>query len=56
MNKRSILTRIGTFFSDLCKWFKQTTSLASGPCFNPENLSDEEIKEIVQIICQKKTQ
>ena len=56
MNKRSILTRIGKFFSDLCKWFKQTTSLASGPCFNPENLSDEEIKEIVQIICQKKTQ
>lgn len=50
MNKRSIFTRIGKFFSDLCKWFKQTTSLASVPCFSPENLSDEDIHEIMNII------
>ena len=50
MNKRSILTRIGIFFSDLCKWFKETTSLASGPCFGNEDLSDKDIHEIMNII------
>ena len=50
MNKCIIFPSIGTFFSDLCKWFKQTTSLASGPCFSPENLSDEDIHEIMNII------
>jgi len=50
MDKHSILTRISKFFSDPWKWFKETTSLASGPCFGNEDLSDKDIHEIMNII------
>lgn len=43
-------TRIGWLFHDVWKWFKETTSLVPGPCFGKENLSDEEILEIMNII------
>lgn len=43
-------TRIGWFFQDMWKWFKETDSLVTGPCFGKENLSDEEIHEIMNII------
>jgi hypothetical protein len=39
----------------IIRWLSQP-SLANDTCFAPEDISDEEIKEIVQIICQKKTQ
>ena len=39
----------------IIRWLSQP-SLAKDTYFAPEDLSDEEIIEIVQIICQKKTQ
>ena len=49
-------TRIGWFFQDLWKRLKRNfndpyhNSLLLGPCFGPENLSDEDIHEIMNII------
>ena len=43
-------TRIGWFFQDLLKWFKETTSIVPSPCFGKEDLSNEEIHEIMNII------
>ena len=43
-------TRLGWFFEDVWHWFKETASISPGPCFGKEDLSDEEIHEIMNII------
>jgi len=43
-------TRIGWFFEDVWHWFKETASISPGPCFGEEDLTDENIHEIMNII------
>ena len=43
-------TRLGWFFEDAWHWFKETASISPGPCFGKEDLTDEEIHEIMNII------
>ena len=43
-------TRLGWFFEDVWHWFKETASISPGPCFGKEDLTDEEIHEIMNII------
>ena len=43
-------TRLGWLFEDVWHWFKETASFSPGPCFGKEDLTDEEIHEIMNII------
>ena len=43
-------TRIGWFFEDVWHWLNRNTTLIPGPCFGKEDLTDEEIHEIMNII------
>ena len=43
-------TRLGWLFEDVWHWFKETASISPGPCFGKEDLTDEEIHEIMNII------
>ena len=43
-------TRLGWLFEDVWHWFKETASISLGPCFGKEDLTDEEIHEIMNII------
>jgi hypothetical protein len=43
-------TRLGWLFEDAWHWFKETASISPGPCFGKEDLTDEEIHEIMNII------
>ena len=54
-------TRIGWFFEDVCHWLKRRrfirgffdprySSIVPGPCFDKEDLTDEEIHEIMNMI------
>lgn len=43
-------TRLGWLFEDVWHWFKETASISPGPCFGKEDLTDEDIHEIMNII------
>ena len=43
-------TRIGWFFEDAWHWFRRNTSLATDSCFGEEDLTDEDIHEIMNLI------
>ena len=45
-----IWIRIGHFFQDVWKRFKENASIVSGPCFGKEDLNDDDIHEIMNII------
>ena len=45
--------KLPRFIRHIIRWFSQP-SLADDTCFAPEDLCDEEIKEIVQIIKHEK--
>ena len=43
-------TRIGWFFEDVWHWFKRYTTPIPGTCLCDEELTDEDVREIMDII------